>query len=102
MKFGRIKRQHGRIDGLDKILDTIDHDCPYVSRMVPGRIRVRRGRTPSRLRIQYPTGAGLKCIYAGAGAVQEVFVICTDVAKARQWLLDSGIAAPEAPEADDE
>ena len=102
MKFGRIKRQHGRIDGLDKFLDTIDHDCPYVSRMVPGRIRVRRGRTPSRLRIQYPTGAGLKCIYAGAGAVQEVFVICTDVAKARQWLLDSGIAAPEAPEADDE
>jgi hypothetical protein len=96
MKFGRIKRQHGRIDGLDKILDRIDSECPYVSRMVPGRIRVRRGRTPSRLRIQYPTGAGLKCIFAGANAVQEVFVICTDIAKARQWLLDSGIAEPEA------
>jgi hypothetical protein len=102
MKFGRIKRQHGRIDGLDKILDTIDSECPYVSRMVPGRIRVRRGRTPGRLRIQYPTGAGLKCIYAGAGAVHEVFIICTDVATVRQWLLDSGIAMAEAPEADDE
>jgi hypothetical protein len=104
MKFGRIKRQHGRIDGLDKILDKIDSDCPYVSRMVPGRIRVRRGRTASRLRIQYPTGAGLKCIYAGAGAVQEIFLICTNVAKARQWLIESGIAEADAAaaEAEDE
>ncbi|CAN5581342.1 hypothetical protein BH10PLA1_BH10PLA1_13020 [soil metagenome] len=100
MKFGRIKRQHGRVGGLDKILDKIVRDCPHVSRIVPGRIKVRRGKTPKKFQIQYPTPAGLKCQYIGTGTVQEVFLICVDTAKARQWLLDSGIAEPdEAPKA---
>ena len=60
MKFGRIKRQHGRIGGLDALLDRIVRDCPYVTRIVPGRIKVRRGKTPSSFKIQYPTNAGLK------------------------------------------
>lgn len=97
MKFGRIKRQHGRVGGLDKILDKIVRDCPHVSRIVPGRIKVRRGHSPRKFQIQYPTPAGLKCQYIGTGTVQEVFVICSDTAKAKQWLLDSGIA-----EADEE
>ena len=41
MKFGRIKRQHGRVGGLDTILDRIVKNCPHVSRIVPGRIKVR-------------------------------------------------------------
>jgi hypothetical protein len=92
MKFGRIKRQHGRVGGLDVILDRIVKNCPHVSRIVPGRIKVRRGKTPSSFKVQYPTGAGLKCLYTGTGTVQEVFLICSDQAGARRWLVEEGIA----------
>jgi hypothetical protein len=88
MKFGRIKRQHGRVAGLDAILDRIVANCPYVSRIVPGRIKVRRGNGSKKMKLQYETGAGLKCLYLGTGTVQEVFLICTDAAKATQWLKD--------------
>jgi hypothetical protein len=92
MKFGRIKRQHGRVGGLDQILDRIVGQCPFVSRIVPGRIKVRRGKTPPSFRVQYETGAGLKCLYNGTGTVQEVFLICTDANAARDWLIAQGIA----------
>ena len=93
MKFGRIKRQHGRVGGLDSILDRIIKNCPHVSRIVPGRIKVRRGKTPPSFKIQYPTEAGLKCLYTGTGTVQEVFLICSDADTAKRWLLDEGIAS---------
>jgi hypothetical protein len=92
MKFGRIKRQHGRVGGLDAILNRIVADCPFVSRIVPGRIKVRRGKTGPSFRVQYPTAAGLKCLYNGTGTVQEVFLICTDAEAARKWLVETGIA----------
>jgi hypothetical protein len=92
MKFGRIKRQHGRVGGLDAILDRIVKHCPHVSRIVPGRIKVRRGHTPPSFRIQYPTPAGLKCLYNGTGTVQEVFLICSDLEAAKAWLIEQGIA----------
>ena len=95
MKFGRIKRQHGRVGGLDKILDTIVKQCPHVTRIVPGRIKVRRGKTPPSFKIQYPTTAGVKCLYTGTGTVQEVFLICSDEGKARAWLVESGIATAQ-------
>src|SRR5215213_11969777 len=91
MKFGRIKRQHGRVGGLDAILDRIVKQCPHVTRIVPGRIKVRRGKTPPSFRVQYPTDAGLKCLYNGTGTVQEVFLICDDAAAARDWLVTQGI-----------
>ncbi len=91
MKFGRIKRQHGRVGGLDEILDFIVKNCPYVTRIVPGRIKVRRGHTPPSFKIQYPTDAGVKCLYTGTGTVQEVFLICSDNDAACQWLIDRGI-----------
>ena len=87
MKFGRIKRQHGRVGGLDEILDRIVKHCPHVSRIVPGRIKVRRGKTPPSFKVQYPTDAGLKCLYTGTGTVQEVFLICSDAVAAKQWLI---------------
>src|SRR5689334_24058869 len=92
MKFGRVKRQHGRVGGLDAILDRIVRDCPHVSRIVPGRIKVRRGKTPASFKVQYPTDAGLKCLYTGTGTVQEVFLICSNDAAAQKWLVDQGIA----------
>ncbi len=95
MKFGRIKRQHGRVGGLDAILDKIVRDCPFVSRIVPGRIKVRRGHTPPNFRVQYPTPAGLKCLYNGTGTVQEVFLICSNQEGAKAWLVGEGIAEGE-------
>jgi len=92
MKFGRIKRQHGRVGGLDEILDRIVKQCPHVTRIVPGRIRVRRGKTPPSFKIQYPTQAGLKCLFTGTGTVQEVFLICSDMGAARSWLIEQKIA----------
>jgi hypothetical protein len=91
MKFGRIKRQHGRVGGLDEILDHIVKHCPHVSRIVPGRIKVRRGKTPPSFKVQYPTSAGLKCLYTGTGTVQEVFLICTDADATVRWLEEEGI-----------
>jgi len=90
MKFGRIKRQHGRVGGLDSILNAIIKRCPHVSRIVPGRIRVRRGKTPANLKIQYPTPAGLKCLYTATGTVQEVFLICSDAPATAKWLVENG------------
>jgi hypothetical protein len=92
VKFGKIKRQHGRVGGLDEILNLIIKQCPHVSRIVPGRIKVRRGRTPASFKIQYPTSAGLKCLYSGTGTVQEVFLICSDADAAKQWLIEQEIA----------
>lgn len=86
VKFGRIKKQHGRVGGLDEILRRIVTECPHVTRIVPGRIKVRRGKTPACFKVQYPTDAGLKCLYTGTGTVQEVFLICSDAAQAQEWL----------------
>ena len=93
MKFGRIKRQHGRVGGLDAILDRIVKQCPHVTRIVPGRIKVRRGKTPPSFKIQYPTESGLKCLYTGTGTVQAVLLICSDLQGAQDWLIAEGIAA---------
>ena len=93
MKFGRIKRQHGRIAGLDALLNKIVQGCPHVSRIVPGRIKVRRGKTSPHFKIQYPTEAGLKCLFFSTGTVQEVFLICSDSKAAQQWLQDEELVS---------
>ena len=100
MKFGRIKRLLGRVGGLDALLNRIIRDCPHVTRIVPGRIKVRRGKTPPSFKVQYPTESGLKCLFTGTGTVQEVFLICSDEAAAGKWLVDSGIATPGKPDGD--
>ena len=93
MKFGRIKRQHGRVGGLDGILDRIVRDCPHVQRIVPGRIKVRRGKGDRAFKVQYDTQkTGLKCLYLGPGTVQEVFLICSDAAAAQAWLIGQEVA----------
>jgi hypothetical protein len=95
MKFGRIKRQHGRIHGLDDLLNHIAKNCPHVTRIIPGRIKTRRGKTPPSFKIQYPTEAGLKCLYTSTGTVQEVFLICSDAEAAKKWIQDEGLAEDE-------
>ena len=89
MKFGKVKREHGRVRGLDEVCDAIVRDCPHVSRIVPGRINRRRGNGPATLRVQYATPAGLKCLYAAAGgAVQEVFLVSNDDEAAARWVTE--------------
>ena len=95
MKFGRIKRQHGRVGGLDELLDHIVKNCPHVTRIIPGRIKRRRGHTAPSFKIQYPTEAGLKCLYTGTGTVQEVFLICSDQDAAKQWLITEQLVDSE-------
>lgn len=91
-KFGLVKRQHGRIEGLDAVLDDIVRQCHYVSRIVPGRMGRKRGNTQQRLNIQYATTSaegspnGLKCIYSRGRSWQEVFLVCTDTDEAINWL----------------
>ena len=91
MKFGKVKRQHSRVGGLDEILDLIIKRCPHVTRIVPGRIKVRRGKTPPSFKVQYATDSGLKCLYTGTGTVQEVFLVCGDSDAARRWLRENEV-----------
>lgn len=89
MKFGRVKRQHGRLSGLDQLCDDIVARCPYVDRIVPGRIKVRKGNSRG-FKVQYPTEAGLKCLFSAPGTVQEVFLISSDSEAALEWLEQNG------------
>jgi hypothetical protein len=95
-KFGPIKRQHGRVDGLDDLLDDIIKRCPHITRIVPGRMGRKKGNTPAKLKIQYPTmqgdkTTGYKCMFTRSGSWQEVFLVCSDAAAAKKWLEDEGI-----------
>jgi hypothetical protein len=101
MKFGRIKRQHGRTHGLDDLLDHIVKHCPHVSRIVPGRIKTRRGKTPKAFKIQYPTDAGLKCQYISTGTVQEVFLITSDPVATATWLTEQQLVDPNSASSED-
>ena len=102
-KLGPIKRQHGRVEGLDQVLDRILNQCPHVTRIVPGRMGRKRGKTTGggMLRFKYLTTGtgdapqseaqpttGLKCIYTHAGSWQEVFFVCSDAAAARDWITE--------------
>jgi hypothetical protein len=74
------------LEGLEDLLRRIVADCPHVQRIVPGRISRRKGRGVAEFKVQYPTPAGLKCLYLRSGATQEVFLICSDFALAQDWL----------------
>ncbi|MFT3787112.1 MAG: DUF2103 domain-containing protein [Tepidisphaeraceae bacterium] len=91
MKFGKVKREHSRVGGLDALLDRIVEECPHVTRIVPGRINRRRGKTPPGFKVQYATPSGLKCLFTGTGTVQEVFVVTSDEPATRAWLDEQGI-----------
>ena len=88
MKYGKVKREHGRIRGLDEVCDAILKQGPAVTRIVPGRISRRRGQGKAKLTISYATDSGLKCIFSISGTVQEVFIVTSDPVQTRQWLSD--------------
>ncbi len=86
MKYGRVKREHGRVRGLDDACDAIIKLGPAVSRIVPGRITRRRGTGPAKLTVQYATDTGVKCLWLISGTVQEVFIVSSDPTATVQWL----------------
>ncbi len=86
MKYGRVKREHGRVRGLDDVCDAILKLGPGVTRIVPGRINRRRGTGPAKLTVQYETDSGIKCMWYISGTVQEVFVVTNIPADTHAWL----------------
>lgn len=74
------------LEGLHELGQQILKGCTHVQRIVPGRISRRKGRGVSEFKVQYPTPAGLKCIYLRSGATQEVFLVCSDLTQAALWL----------------
>ena len=86
MKYGRVKREHGRVRGLDEVCDEIVRLGPGVTRIVPGRINRRRGTGPAKLTVQYATESGVKCLFHISGTVQEVFIVSGEPDATAQWL----------------
>ncbi len=86
MKYGKVKREHGRVRGLDDVCDRILKQGPGVSRIVPGRISRRRGQGKAKLTISYATESGLKCIFTIGGSVQEVFVVTNTPSETESWV----------------
>jgi hypothetical protein len=86
VKYGRVKREHGRVRGLDAVCDAILREGPGVTRIVPGRISRRRGQGKAKLTVSYATETGLKCIYTIGGSVQEVFLVSDRPDETRVWL----------------
>ncbi len=71
----KIKHQHHIIDGLAVFLERIE-DWEEIRSVIPGKInRIRSSMGSLKIRIQYPTVSGLKCLAREAAAVQEVFFV---------------------------
>ena len=97
MKFGKIKREHSMLEGLGELLKELLQGCPAVQRVVPGRINRRHGKGTAFLKVQYPTPAGLKCLYLRGGATQEVFIVGGEATEVQAWVTKKFPVRP-APE----
>lgn len=73
-----VKREHSIINGLLPILEQIAA-WPAVSAVIPGRISVTRGASPTfQLRRGPATMTGLKLTARRGTTAQEVFVVTTE------------------------
>ncbi len=95
MKYGKIKHEHSMLEGLGDLLRELTEGCPGVQRVVPGRIHRRRGKGPAFFKVQYPTPAGLKCLYLRGGATQEVFLVGSELADVQLWVARKFPVRPE-------
>ena len=92
MKFRKsgVKKQHGMIPDLQKLLEKIAQ-WDEVQGIVPGRIEKARYRGKLKIRVSYSTDSGLKAIARRSGSVQEIFFISPCPADLKQRLSDEGI-----------
>ncbi len=75
----KLKTEHGMIKGLRKLLAEMA-ESELVESIIPGEIRsVPKARGLVRLRFKYLTVSGGKYLAYGASAVQEVFVVSSNV-----------------------
>jgi hypothetical protein len=75
---GKIKMQHRMIQGLRQLLESIE-SWPEIRTIIPAVIRRTRGAGGElRLKVQYATPTGLKCIASRSGTAQEVFIVTAD------------------------
>lgn len=85
---GKIKKQHGMINGLNKLLESIQHWDEIVS-IIPGRINRCKLGGKVKLKISYHTPTGLKANANAHGGVQEVFFVSNNPTvleqKLREW-----------------
>ena len=83
-KSTSVKCQHGMIRGLRAALTELS-DWPEVRSIIPGVIRPTKGPGQGLiLKVQYPTGTGLKLLAKTGTAVQEVFLVTDEAAVVQQ------------------
>lgn len=71
----KIKYEHGMIDGLRDLLESIESIEEIVS-IIPGVIKPVRGSGSGiRLEVKYPTQTGIKLLAKSSTSVQEVFIV---------------------------
>ncbi len=74
----KIKREHSMIAGIENLLEILESWEEVIS-IIPGRINPVNKSHSAHLKIQYETITGLKCIALSGPAVQEVFIVTSDV-----------------------
>ena len=83
---GGVKLQHSIIPGIRKKLQRIA-TCPHVQAVTPGRISPAVGSQQPTIVFQYFQETGMKLIGKVPGAVQEIFVVCSNKEAALGWLV---------------
>ncbi|MCX7739275.1 MAG: DUF2103 domain-containing protein [Hydrogenothermaceae bacterium] len=89
MKYRKkgVKREHSIIEGFEKDLELLIQFGPVKS-AIPGRIytspKAQAGK--KRISYQYQTLAGAKLLLKKGSTVQEVFVVCEDRERLREFL----------------
>ena len=89
-KSSKIKYEHRMIRGLRSFLEEELEPLEYVKAIFPGEIkRTKSVRPRFKVRFKYSTKTGAKLLVYGSGAVQEVFVVTSDVEALREKLSSS-------------
>ncbi|MDJ0625519.1 MAG: DUF2103 domain-containing protein [Candidatus Caenarcaniphilales bacterium] len=74
-KAGKIKYEHGMIQGLREFLESLQK-VQEIKSMIPGEIKpVKKVSSQLIIRRVTPTSTGLKALAHSGGAVQEVFFV---------------------------
>ncbi|MDI6806888.1 MAG: DUF2103 domain-containing protein [Candidatus Aenigmarchaeota archaeon] len=74
-KRSKIKYEHDMIHGLRSYLEEELEPLEYVTTIIPGRIKRRKGVSSFEVQFRYSTPTGAKLLAYGPGVVQEVFVV---------------------------
>ena len=74
----KVKYQHRIILGLRTVLETIALR-KEITTIIPGVIKPRKASSALTISVQYDTPTGLKCIAKSGSAVQELFIVTSDI-----------------------